>query len=212
MSAYESDLVVLVPCKDMKAAVCGLLSRPQALNLRPLRSDVFVHPERDPGCFRRGHDFLRPMAGRYAHGLVMFDRDGCGQERKSPESLEQLVTTRLASSGWHDRAAAIVLDPELEVWVWSDSPEVDRCLGWQGRQPNLRTWLQQDEDVWLEGAAKPKDPKEAVERALYHVRKPRSSAIYEQLAEAVSLRRCTDPAFSKFRQLLAEWFPEQSNR
>ncbi len=37
--------------------------------------------------------------------------------------------------------------------------------------------------------------------------KPRSSAIYLALAQAVSTERCSDPAFAKLRQCLREWFP-----
>ncbi len=207
MSEWESDLAVLVPDKNMEAAVRGLLSRRRSLGLRPLRFEMYVHVERDPGCFLRGNDFLRPMAGRFAHGLILLDRVGSGQENKTRQSLEDLVTTRLASSGWGDRAKAIVLDPELEVWVWSDSPHVDRLLGWEGRRPDLRTWLR-NERMWLAGESKPSDPKAAVQRVLRRVRKPRSSAVYEGLARSVSLRNCTDPAFVRFRQLLAEWFPE----
>ena len=53
------------------------------------------------------------------------------------ENLETEAEQRLSSSGWDDRAVAIVLDPELEIWVWSDSPEVDDVLGWRGRIPRL---------------------------------------------------------------------------
>ena len=210
MSGWESDLVVLVADKNMEAGVRGLLSRWQALGLREVRHEVHVHVERDPGCFHRGHDFLRPMAGRYAHSLILFDREGSGQEQQTRESLEKLVTRQLASAGWGDRAKAIVIDPELEVWVWSDSPHVARLLGWEGGRPNLRRWLA-DERMWLKGRNKPEDPKRAVERALRRARKPRSSALFRGLAENVSLRSCTDPAFLKFRQTLAEWFPEAND-
>lgn len=209
MNEWESDLVVLVADKNMEAGVRGLLSRRQALGLRQIRHEVYVHVERDPGCFHRGHDFLRPMAGRTAHGLILFDRVGSGQEQNTRESLEQLVTERLASSGWDGRATAIVLDPELEVWVWSDSPHVDRVLGWTETRPDLRTWLR-DEGLWSEGERKPDDPKAAVEGVLRHVRKPRSSAIYEKLGTSVSFQRCTDPSFLRFRQVLAGWFAEDT--
>jgi hypothetical protein len=53
---------------------------------------------------------------------------------------------------------------------------------------------------------KPFDPKLAVEQVLRQAGKPRSSAIYEQLARRVSLQRCTDPAFVKFTTVLQKWF------
>jgi hypothetical protein len=208
MSGFVADIVVLVPDKNMEAAVRGLLSRPGALSIRALQWKVYIHIERDPGCFHRGHDFLRSMAARYAHGLLMFDRQGSGQENKSRESLEQAVETRLSHSGWGDRAAAIVLDPELEIWVWSDSPEVNRCLGWISRETSLRSWLYNcNQRLWPANADKPSDPKAAVDMILREVRKPRSSAIYEQLARQVSVNRCTDLAFKKFKLTLQNWFP-----
>lgn len=209
MSDYASDLVVLVPDRNTEATVRGLLSRPQALGIRPVQYELYVHPERDPGCFHQGHDFLRSMTGRCAYGLLLFDRIGSGREQQTREEIETDVITRLSASGWGDRAAVIVLDPELEVWVWSDSPEVDRCLGWHGQQPDLRTWLR-TEGRWLPDQPKPQDPKAATEQALRRASRPRSSALYEQLATSVSLQRCTDAAFFRLRQVLTNWFPPSS--
>jgi hypothetical protein len=63
---------------------------------------------------------------------VLFDYYGCGAEHEmAPEEIEDEVEEKLSRSGWEDRARCVVIDPELEVWVWSDSPEVDRCLGWK---------------------------------------------------------------------------------
>jgi hypothetical protein len=206
LSAYETDLVVLTADKNMAAAVNGLLSRPQSLGISQVTWKSYVHTERDPGCLLRGHDFLRPMSRRCAHCLLVFDRQGCGHEDKSREAIEQIVEKRLARSGWPGRSAAVVLDPELEMWVWSDSPQVDVCMGWESRRPGLREWLR-DRGVWPEDSPKPADPKAAVEAALREVRKPRSSAIYQRLAGAVGFERCCDPAFLKFRDDLRSWFP-----
>ena len=207
MTQAVGDLVVLVPDKNMEFAVRGLLSRPQSLSIRQIRCEVHTHIERDPGCLKRGHDFLRPMVSRYTHGLVMFDRAGCGRESLPRQQLEEAVENRLSGSGWGDRAAAIALDPELEVWVWSDSPQVAACLGWEADGRDLRAWLV-EQGLWPQDAIKPSDPKAAMERALGEVRKQRSSATYGCLARAVSFRRCTDPAFQKLTSILAQWFPD----
>lgn len=207
MNQERRNLVVLVADSNAESTVCGLLLRPQALGIRPVRFDVYVHVARDPGCFKTGHDFLRPMTNRYTHGLVLFDRIGSGQDRRTRESLEESVRARLAASGWDDRAEVIVLDPELEIWVWADSTHVDHCLGWHGRQPSLRAWLF-SQGLWSENDPKPSDPKAALEQALRLVRKPRSSSLYKRLAERVSLRSCQDPSFVKFKRTLRNWFPE----
>ena len=209
MSGAQEDLAVLVADLDMEATIRGLLSRPQSLGIRNVQFEVFRHRGHDNGCFSRGHDFLRPMVSVYAYGLIMFDRHGCGQERAASEELERIVTERLNTSGWGHRAAAIAIDPELDVWVWADSPLVERCLGWEGKSPDLRTWLR-EQGLWSEDAPKPKDPKQAVKKALRQVNKRPSSAVYQELAEKVSLKRCTDASFQRFRELLQEWFPAKA--
>ncbi len=113
---------------------------------------------------------------------------------------------RLAANGWPDRALAIVLDPEVEVWVWADSPVVDDVMGWAGRTPALRDWL--IAKGYLQGGeSKPRRPKEAFEHALRLVPKARSSALFLSLAEGVSVNRCSDEAFLRLRDTLARWFP-----
>ncbi len=199
------DLVVLTADRQMEFAVRGLLTRGPSLGFRGLSADFFAHPERDPGCFLRGHDFLRPFCRQYHHAIVMLDREGCGRSDWPRQRLEREIEDRLAASGWDNRAAAVVLDPELEVWVWSDSPEVDSVLGWAGRQPRLADWLRAEGHL-RPSENKPHDPKRAVEQALRIVRKQRSSAIYLHLAERVSVQRCVDEAFLKFETLLQEWF------
>lgn len=199
------DLVVLAADGQMKAAITGILARGPSLQFRAVTTDIYVHPAKDPGCLLRAHDFLRPFCRQYAYALVMLDHDGCGKEGLSRESLEAEIEQRLSASGWQDRAAAIVLDPELEVWVWSDSAEVDAALGWSGRDPGLRAWLTAQGHL-LAGQTKPQQPKKALEHALRIARKGRSSAIYLQLAQRVSIHRCTDPAFLKFKTTLQSWF------
>ena len=208
MSEWESDLVVLVSDKNMEWTVQGLLSRPSALGICSITSAIYVHPERDPGCLRNGHTFLRSMSFHFAHAIVMFDHLGGGREQQTRELLEREVTEQLASAGWGDRAVAVVPSPELEVWIWSDSPEVDRCLGWLHKQPDLRTWLR-EQGMWTSEADKPADPKAATELSLRRVKKPRSSSLYKQIAESVSFQRCTDPAFRRFLRTLQSWFPPE---
>ncbi len=201
----KKDLLVLVADGQMEFAVKGLLMRGEAIGFQPLSVDIHVHPDKDPGCLLRGHDFLRPFHRQYRHALIMLDYEGCGQEMRPRVDLEAELERRLASSGWGNRATAVILDPELEVWVWSDSPEVDAVLGWTNRTPCLADWLR--DAGYLHGdTKKPNRPKEALEHALRLVRKGKSSAIFLQLAQRVSVNRCTDPTFLKFKTTLQRWF------
>ncbi len=201
-----ADLIILAADKNMRFALEGLFSRPQALSIRPVNSKFYIHPERDPGCLLRSHLFLRPFVNHYSHAIVMFDREGCGREYQVRDELENEVTSCLSASGWGDRATAIVIDPELENWVFSDSPEVDAVIGWVDKAQPLKAWLQ-EKNYWPPDRIKPQHPKEALELVLRHVRMARSSAIYKQLAERVGLNRCTDQAFLKLKNTLQSWFP-----
>jgi hypothetical protein len=196
-----NDLICLVPDKNMEAAVSELLKRHAALKIRPPRAEVVVHPRRDPGVFREGVEFIRPLRDKYRHGLLLLDAAWEG----APPDAQAALDSELAEARLDDWARAIVIAPELEVWVWSDSPHVDEALGWSGREPALRSWLTQN-GLWEAEVPKPRDPKTAVERALWEVRKPRSSAIYRTLAQTVSVERCQDSAFLRLRKTFQEWF------
>jgi len=201
------DLVMLVPGKNERETFAGLLSsRQRSLEMRNVGYEILVHPRRDPGCFHEGPDILQPYQRLAQYSLVVLDYEGSGQEGRPPDDVRNDLKRRLEISGWADRTEVLVLCPELENWVWSDSPEVDQAIGWRGRNPPLRDWLLEQE-WWPPGYAKPSRPKECLEAALREARMRRSSAIYRQLAENVSLARCQDEGFRAFRRTIKAWFP-----
>ena len=202
----EADLVVLVPDKTFAAVITALLTRQQALGTRQIASDVYVHPQHDPGCAKEAGQFLRPFLPTHGHAVVLFDFEGSGCGRARPPEIEDEVRKQLCRSGWEDRADAIVLDPELEVWAWSESPEVENCLGWSTQQLGLRRWLEK-QGVWSPDAPKPSQPKEALRAALRRAGSGPPPTALVRLARSVGLRRCTDRAFLRFRNVLRRWFP-----
>ena len=203
----RKDLVVLAADKDMEQTLQGLLARPPALDIRPIAFDIFVHPEHDPACARRGVSFLSRFARTYDHGLLLFDHEGSGREGVSRLEIQNDLNREFAGSGWEERARAIVVSPELEAWVWSPSPHVDEVAGWRNRQPALRDWLIEIGRL-REGDVKPRQPKEAFQAALRAASVARSSSLYRSLAEKVSLRSCEDASFQELRSTLREWFPQ----
>lgn len=198
------DLVLLVADKNIDHGLKALLTRPQSLSIRNITLETYVHPRRDPGCARDAHSFLRPLVNEFAHALVVFDHEGSGFEDRTSGQLSAEVSARVATD-WGNRAEVIVLEPELENWVFADSPHVEDCLGWKREMP-LRVWLKK-QGLWIEGEAKPRHPKDAMEAALRITRRPRSSAIYDCLGRKVNTRHCKDLAFLKFKRVLGEWFP-----
>ncbi len=72
----------------------------------------------------------------------------------------------------------------------------------------LRAWLMET-GQWPAGQTKPTDPKRALEMALRQKHRPRSSAIYRNLAQNVSLRDHREPAFLRLTTTLQSWFPPE---
>jgi hypothetical protein len=205
--SFTLDLVVLVPGKDDEETIRGLLSRPESLGVRPLSFRVLRHPRHDPGCFSEPVGVLQPFLGLAAKALVVFDYEGCGQEGRAACDVASDVRGRLEASGWTDRAEVIVIEPELEAWVWSDSPHVTDALGWRDRTPALREWLAA-KGFLSPNRAKPQRPKEALLAALREARVQQSASIYREIAARVSLARCQDTAFGNLVRILREWSPQ----
>ncbi len=204
------DLVLLVADLDAENALRGILQRWKAIGCRQLEEgkhvDIVRHPQRDPGCRCSGEGFLEGFVHTHGHALIVFDHAGCGWDDRPVSEVEADVEDRLTRAGWRDRCAAVVIDPELEAWVWSDSPHVADELGWTGRHPSLREWLESSR--WIaDGTVKPKDPKAAMLRAMREANKPPSPRIFSKLAETVSLSRCQDRALLKLKSTLHAWFP-----
>lgn len=201
-------LVALAADRDIAEALAKLFARPEALGVTPFRHTIQRHPRRDPGCRVEAADFLRPFRDRFSHALVVFDRHGCGDPGPR-EDIEARVEHELRQSGWEDRGRAVVIDPELEAWVWSDSPAVRSALRWTQGHQALRSWLAA-EQLWDPGSAKPDDPKAAMLRCLQKTRRKRSARIFGEIAAGTSLRGCRDPAFRKIKTVLREWYPASS--
>lgn len=203
------DLVVLVPDKNVQFGIDSLLSRYESLNIRQIFYEIFVHPLHDPGVYHNAANFLRPLSNRYSYALVFLDHEGCGQERTPSDEIASTVKRNIERSGWPNRVEVIVFDPELEIWIWTDSPHTASALGWNSFS-DLKNWLTQ-QGLWAQNVAKPERPKEAVEIALRKRRIPRSSSIYREIAQNVSLIGCQDDSFMKFKNILLQWFPKEES-
>jgi len=200
------DLAVLVADGSMKAVFSSLLSRPKELQTRRFSYEILVHQHRDPGCYLRAHQFLREYSGDYAHALVIFDHEGCGREADSPSYVEEQVRLNLSRNGWGERAEAVVISPELEVWAWTKSAEIAKFVAWRGNIP-LYKWLA-NQGHWPPHNEKPPRPKEALEAVFRKQRIPRTSSAYAELVSTMSLSGHTERAFDRFLKSLRAWFPQ----
>ncbi len=211
MKKELKELVVLVADSQQKIVVETLLEvRYQALGIRQLvrqeQFDIYPHPYRDPGVYQEAGKFLSVFESQYRYALVLLDAEWEGTPGSA--NIKNSIQIDLEQTGWTNRSATIVIEPELEIWVWSSSPEVSNVLGKTSEE--IRE-IAKHKNYWQPDAAKPHRPKELMDEVLRQVRKHRSAALFKSLAEKVSLRRCEDAAFQELKQILQEWFPPESS-
>lgn len=207
--------VILVADSNMAAAFKGYFGRAQwhlSLGCAPFEVNTEIGGDlivdeggNDPGVYTKGHELLRPYQRSHERALVVLDSEWEGSPGK--QAIEQRITANLVASGWAaDKVKVIAIDPELENWLWQNNPHVAAVLNYR-QQPALRQWLEQS-GWWPQNAAKPPRPKEAAEWVLKQTKKPRSSAIYQQLAACIGIAGCTDEAFTAMHAQLQAWFPQ----
>ena len=206
------DLFVLAADADIEATMNFLLKeRHHALGIRCISFTIMREVCRDSGCRRRAASTARGFAGNHKFALVLFDKAGCGDEQSDRQSIQHAVEQDLRQVGWGTRSKAIVIEPELEMWVWSGSPHVGKVLGWDEGTDALRVWLCEHR-LWPVDKFKPPDPKSALKRAMRVKSGSPKPMVFKKLAKKVSLRNCGDPAFLEMCETLQDWFPTSSGR
>ncbi len=204
----KRDLIVLLADLDAENAVKTLINnRRESLQIRSVTFDTVRHSMRDSGCCREADTLLRSHLRTHAHAMVIFDHHGSGKDFQSANEIEHEIEQRLVRNGWKKaQITCIVIEPELDIWVWADSVHVADVLGFGQDLVALKRHLAK-EGLLRPGETKPLDPKAAVENCLRNARKPRSARLYGILAERVSLSSCVDSSFEKFTTTLKRWFP-----
>lgn len=121
-------------------------------------------------------------------------------------AIKEHITRQIQTTEWeNDAFQVIVIDPELENWIWQLNDHVARGLGFD----NMLA-LMEDSDfkrAWPKDASKPNQPKEILETLLRKRRIPRSSAIYKKITSQVSVKHCQDSSFHELSAALRIWFP-----
>lgn len=211
-----NDLLFLVADKNMAEAVGGLLERDQIHSIIgcgqfkfDARRDIKVAVgQNDPGLYVRANELLRPFAAEYMRAVVIVDEEWEG----SPDAhdIERRLFEHLADAGWsEENSLGLVVRPEADVWLWSDSLYSAKALGWASWDV-LRPALEK-QGLLAAGRTKPERPKEAAEWALRNGDKkaPRSAALYRQISSQVSIKRCVDDALARLLGALRTWFPAE---
>ena len=203
------DLVCVVADRQIAATLEELLLRRRALGIRPVEAEILVHPHHDPGCYARPADLQRGYRQAAEHALIVLDHAWDGVPPGSGAALEALIDEKLEDAGMADWAVPVVIEPELEAWVFSASPHVPDVLGWKPSRSPLREALE-ERNLWAAADAKPADPKEAIKYILRRTGKSRSASLFRRLTRRVNTAGCRDRAFLRLNDLLRGWFPPVS--
>lgn len=206
------DCFFYVADKNIEAIIRGLFSRNNIFNVLGIRNiDVDLDKDlkvasglNDPGIYSKGHHILKALSRSYEHVFIILDSTWEG----SPGAIRiaDKIIRNMISVGWRkNRIQVIVVDPEIENWIWQDNINVARALNFKP-ESKMRKWLE-DNNLWPKENVKPPDPKKAVEEILKNNGLPRSSSIYQEIASKVSFRRCQDESFRVFVKTLKNWFP-----
>lgn len=200
------DLLLLVPDKNTQFALKGALARHEALGIRPIEFDFLVHSGRDGGVRSSGATLAALKRNQFKHLLMIFDHEGSGAESKPASELIHDLEKQL-DRHWGTNAHVIVIEPEVDVWMWGSDNVLSQLLKWNDFT-SIREWLQA-KGYEMDGNDKPLRPKEALEEVLMRLKEPRSSSLYEKIAQRLSLPRCKDPAFVRMHKILQNWFPRE---
>ncbi len=210
VTPFPKDLIVLAADGTIQRTIQTLLEeRRNQLRISAISVDFQTHRHRDSGCRTAPGEVINPLRAQYRKGMVIFDFHGSGERRRTAPQLEIDLEQDLQNSGWgSDGVAVVSIEPELEAWVFGASARhLENAVGWSQPQ-SIRDWLELHGYV-TQGDAKPTDPQTALDEMLQIQGKQRSRKLFADLAGRISLIRCQDRAFQKFRSTLQRWFPAE---
>ena len=211
----KRDCIFLLADKNIRATFEGFFSRQGfhhsigcgSIEIDLMRDLIVAAGDNDPGIFTRAHELLGPFLSTHRHAVVVLDAQWDGSPGAA--GIRTHIESLLFANGWGTKqCAVIVIEPELENWIWQRSIHVARGIGFDSIE-NMFT----DADLqraWPDGQYKPSYPKETLEAILRKNRIPRSSAIYKNITAQVSVSDCCDSAFLQLAGKLREWFPLDS--
>lgn len=202
---YAYDLVCLVADINMEHGIKAILERTRSLDIKEINVKMLRHPNKDSGCLLTAHELLRSYINHAERAIVIFDYDGCGDSTRQPTEIEHHLESQLSVNGWDGRNATIVINPELEQWIWTNSERMPRIIGHECSYQELLEKLLNN-GYTIDHNGKPYKPKESLEYLIKMSRFQRTSAIYSEIASKVSFRHCSDNSFNKLTTTLKNWY------
>jgi len=206
------DCIFLLADLGMVAAFQGFFSRQNfhyTLGTAPFRFDpkqdiICDRAGNDPGVYTRAHELLRPYQSSHQHAVIVLDNAWDGSP--GVDKIRVDISSKMEQVGWdRNRFVVIVIDPELEAWMWQDNPHIAKAFRFD-KSPSLRMWLYK-QGLWPLNSPKPPDPKLAFEKTLKVSKAKIPSVVFKKICSEVSVKHCVDEAFGLLKSTLQNWFP-----
>ena len=209
------DCVFFTADSTMKQALLGFLTRKDCfshynLGTAPFlfhpNEDLFSSATMDPGTYTTGEELMRPFQKTHRHAVLMLDAQWDGSPGAA--AIRTDLSNRILVTGWPaDAFKVIVIEPELEAWIWQRNQRLATALKF-GSVAEMVKAVHDAKVDWPNGQAKPSRPKEALEAVATRKRKiGYSFALHRAITATISLAGCRDNAFLELRQTLQRWFP-----
>jgi hypothetical protein len=193
--------------------------------------DIRVHPGHDSGVSKDPQLVLLPERNRYDKALVILDQAWSGAP-DADEIVANIETIAEHEARWQrERFEVILIQPELEAWIWQRNIHVCEAFEFSGSENEL--WdllslrsLELDSrskkhvfvpvdtlaalaPAWSLQDPKPTNPKGVVEALTRHCGSGPASGVFNEIARTIGVRNCVDKSFHKMRDALCRWFPSQ---
>ena len=174
------------------------------------QQDIFrVAGHTDGGIWKHAGTNLRLFTDKYRFAVIVLDADF--EPHPGADVLQEDIAKAMVEAGWDlERFAVIVIQPELEAWLWAPNLNVAKAFG-HADFDVLRGNLER-ERLWTAGDPKPHDLKRARDHAARLGGKKTGGPIFKGVFSEISKRacdRCVEPGFIALRAALRKWFPPE---
>lgn len=198
------DLLLYCADSDMRFSLDTILTnRRESLNIKHIKYKIIVDQLHDSSIVKKDSNYFSLLKNQTNAQklLVILDNEWDGSPGKN--KIKDRILSNLQLSIWQKGDyEVIVIDPELEIWVWSNyqsfANSINRGINIVENTARRLGW---------DGVNKPKNPKFVYEELLRSLDISKSSSVFTDIAQFISLNRCSDESFQLFKNTLKSWFP-----
>ncbi len=162
----------------------------------------------DGGLWKHAHTNLTPFKEEYRRAVIVLDADF--EPHPGSETLQADISRNMLAAGWEENSfCVVVIDKELEAWLWAPNLNVAKAFGHNDFE-QMRAALAAKQ-LWDDGAPKPNDLKRARDLAAKLGGKRTGSPIFRGVFGGISKRACDlcqEEGFTSMRAAIRTWFPK----